>query len=184
MSPPLPGLLLQLPCEKPEGTLRPGHLQRSRGPSRRFPWVFPGYNLPPLPVHDQGPEARGRARRSLSSHSRVPAVLTCPVVPQGGYDQSKTKVLHMSMNPASAAKQRLREDQARLQEECERLRELVRALERGGPVPADLEAAAGLPSSKEVAGRHRPPSVRHPVGSGPREGLGPSVLRAAGRPGR
>ncbi|XP_044904013.1 mitotic spindle assembly checkpoint protein MAD1 isoform X5 [Felis catus] len=70
---------------------------------------------------------------------------------QGGYDQSKTKVLHMSMNPASAAKQRLREDQARLQEECERLRELVRALERGGPVPADLEAAAGLPSSKEVA---------------------------------
>ncbi|XP_049494943.1 mitotic spindle assembly checkpoint protein MAD1 isoform X2 [Panthera uncia] len=70
---------------------------------------------------------------------------------RGGYDQSKTKVLHMSMNPASAAKQRLREDQARLQEECERLRELVRALERGGPVPADLEAAAGLPSSKEVA---------------------------------
>ncbi|VCX36590.1 unnamed protein product, partial [Gulo gulo] len=69
---------------------------------------------------------------------------------QGGYDQSRTKVLHMSMNPASAAKQRLREDQARLQEECERLRELVRALERGGPVPADLEAAASLPSSKEL----------------------------------
>ncbi|XP_012903203.1 mitotic spindle assembly checkpoint protein MAD1 isoform X3 [Mustela putorius furo] len=69
---------------------------------------------------------------------------------QGGYDQSRTKVLHMSMNPASAAKQRLREDQARLQEECEQLRELVRALERGGPVPADLEAAASLPSSKEL----------------------------------
>ncbi|XP_039081949.1 mitotic spindle assembly checkpoint protein MAD1 isoform X1 [Hyaena hyaena] len=70
---------------------------------------------------------------------------------QGSYDQSRTKVLHMSMNPASAARQRLREDQAQLQEECERLRELVRALERGGPVPADLEAAAGLPSPKEVA---------------------------------
>uniref|UniRef100_A0A8C0RDZ8 Mitotic spindle assembly checkpoint protein MAD1 n=1 Tax=Canis lupus familiaris TaxID=9615 RepID=A0A8C0RDZ8_CANLF len=70
---------------------------------------------------------------------------------QGNYDQSRTKVLHMSMNPASVAKQRLREDQARLQEECEQLRELVRALERGGPVPANLEAAAGLPSSKEVA---------------------------------
>ncbi|XP_032728695.1 mitotic spindle assembly checkpoint protein MAD1-like isoform X1 [Lontra canadensis] len=69
---------------------------------------------------------------------------------QGGYDQSRTKVLHMSMNPASAAKQRLREDQARLQEECEQLRELVRALEQGGPVPADLEAAASLPSSKEL----------------------------------
>ncbi|XP_072692829.1 mitotic spindle assembly checkpoint protein MAD1 isoform X4 [Canis lupus baileyi] len=70
---------------------------------------------------------------------------------QGNYDQSRTKVLHMSMNPASVAKQRLREDQARLQEECEQLRELVRTLERGGPVPANLEAAAGLPSSKEVA---------------------------------
>nr|XP_055196035.1 mitotic spindle assembly checkpoint protein MAD1 isoform X2 [Nyctereutes procyonoides] len=70
---------------------------------------------------------------------------------QGNYDQSRTKVLHMSMNPASVAKQRLREDQARLQEECEQLRELVRALERGGPVPANLEAVAGLPSSKEVA---------------------------------
>uniref|UniRef100_A0A673TLP0 Mitotic spindle assembly checkpoint protein MAD1 n=1 Tax=Suricata suricatta TaxID=37032 RepID=A0A673TLP0_SURSU len=70
---------------------------------------------------------------------------------QGSYDQSKTKVLHMTMNPASAAKQQLREDQARLQEECERLRELVRTLERGGPVPANLEAAVGLPSSKEVA---------------------------------
>ncbi|XP_064449481.1 mitotic spindle assembly checkpoint protein MAD1 isoform X7 [Mirounga angustirostris] len=66
---------------------------------------------------------------------------------QGSYDQSRTKVLHMSMNPASVAKQRLREDQVRLQEECEQLRELVRALEQGGPVPAGLEAAASLPSS-------------------------------------
>nr|XP_012415652.1 PREDICTED: mitotic spindle assembly checkpoint protein MAD1 isoform X3 [Odobenus rosmarus divergens] len=69
---------------------------------------------------------------------------------QGDYDQSRTKVLHMSMNPASAAKQRLREDQARLQEECEQLRELVHALEQGGPVPAGLEAAASLPSSTEL----------------------------------
>uniref|UniRef100_A0A2I3G335 Mitotic spindle assembly checkpoint protein MAD1 n=1 Tax=Nomascus leucogenys TaxID=61853 RepID=A0A2I3G335_NOMLE len=36
--------------------------------------------------------------------------------------------------------------------ECERLRGLLRAMERGGTVPADLEAAAAsLPSSKEVA---------------------------------
>lgn len=69
---------------------------------------------------------------------------------QGDYDQSKTKVLHMSMNPASEAQQSRRQDQMRLQEECERLRKLVCALERGGPVPADLEATC-LPSSKEVA---------------------------------
>lgn len=83
-----------------------------------------------------------------------------PVVPQGDFDQSRTKVLHLSLNPASVARQRFREDWQQLQEECKHLRELVRALEAGGPVPADLEAAAGLPSSKEVAGRPPPhPSV-------------------------
>ncbi|XP_032315784.1 mitotic spindle assembly checkpoint protein MAD1 isoform X3 [Camelus ferus] len=70
---------------------------------------------------------------------------------QGDYDQSRTKVLHLRLNPARAARQQLHEGRQQLQDECERLRELVRALERGGPVPADLEAAAGLPSSKEVA---------------------------------
>ncbi|XP_058148456.2 mitotic spindle assembly checkpoint protein MAD1-like [Dasypus novemcinctus] len=55
------------------------------------------------------------------------------------------------MNPASAARQRLLEEQAQLQQECERLRELVHALEQGGAVPANLEGAAGLPSAKEVA---------------------------------
>ncbi|KAM9726140.1 mitotic spindle assembly checkpoint protein MAD1 isoform 2-T2 [Dama dama] len=70
---------------------------------------------------------------------------------QGDYDQSKTKVLHLSLNPAGAARQRLREGQQQLQEECARLQELVRALEAGGPIPAHLEAAAGLPSSREVA---------------------------------
>ncbi|XP_069920382.1 mitotic spindle assembly checkpoint protein MAD1 isoform X3 [Oryctolagus cuniculus] len=70
---------------------------------------------------------------------------------QGDYDQSRTKVLHLSQNPARAARQRLLEDQEQLQAECERLRGLVRALERGGPIPADLEAAASVPSSKEVA---------------------------------
>lgn len=68
----------------------------------------------------------------------------------GDYDQSRTKVLHMTMNPASEARQGLRQDRARLQEECERLRTLLGALERGGPVPASLEASC-LPSSKEVA---------------------------------
>ncbi|KAF6281001.1 mitotic arrest deficient 1 like 1 [Rhinolophus ferrumequinum] len=68
----------------------------------------------------------------------------------GDYDQSKTKVLHLAVNPASEARQGLRQDQARLQEECERLRTLLGTLERGGPVPAGLEASC-LPSSKEVA---------------------------------
>ncbi|XP_008049250.2 mitotic spindle assembly checkpoint protein MAD1-like [Carlito syrichta] len=70
---------------------------------------------------------------------------------QGDYDQSRTKVLHMSLNPSSMARQRLHEDHEQLQAECERLRGLVHALERGGAVPANLEAAACLPSSKEVA---------------------------------
>lgn len=80
------------------------------------------------------------------------------MLPQGDYDQSKTKVLHLSANPASEARRCLRQDQARLQEECERLRELVSALERGGPVPADLQASRP-PSSREVAGRTSPASV-------------------------
>ncbi|XP_006859851.1 PREDICTED: mitotic spindle assembly checkpoint protein MAD1 [Chrysochloris asiatica] len=71
---------------------------------------------------------------------------------KGDYDQGRTKVLHLRMNPAGMAQQRLREDHVRLQDECERLRELVHALERGGAVvPTDLEAAAGLLSPKEVA---------------------------------
>ncbi|MEJ1281733.1 hypothetical protein NN561_012683 [Cricetulus griseus] len=70
---------------------------------------------------------------------------------QGDYNQSRTKVLHMSLNPASMARKRQQEDHARLQGECERLRGLVHALERGGPIPADLEVASSLPSSKEVA---------------------------------
>lgn len=70
---------------------------------------------------------------------------------QGDYNQSRTKVLHLSLNPASMARQRQREDHERLQGECERLRGLVHALERGGPIPADLEAVSSLPSSKEVA---------------------------------
>ncbi|XP_073931488.1 mitotic spindle assembly checkpoint protein MAD1 isoform X4 [Castor canadensis] len=70
---------------------------------------------------------------------------------QGDYDQSKTKVLHMTLNPTSVAKQRQREERDRLQEECERLRGLLLTLERSSSVPTDLEAVAGLPSSKEVA---------------------------------
>lgn len=58
----------------------------------------------------------------------------------------------MTVNPASEAQQSLRQDQARLREECERLRQLLGALGRGGPAPAGLQAS-GLPPSQEVAGR-------------------------------
>ncbi|XP_004705940.1 mitotic spindle assembly checkpoint protein MAD1 [Echinops telfairi] len=90
-------------------------------------------------------------RRRLEEDKTKLEVQLEKLILQGDYDQSRTKVLHLRMNPASVARQQLRGDQARLQDECERLRELVRALEQGGAVPADLEAAASLQSTKEVA---------------------------------
>uniref|UniRef100_F6TUT7 Mitotic spindle assembly checkpoint protein MAD1 n=2 Tax=Ornithorhynchus anatinus TaxID=9258 RepID=F6TUT7_ORNAN len=70
---------------------------------------------------------------------------------QGDYDQSKIKVLHFSMNPTNLAKQRLKTEQLQLQEECERLRELVRILEGGGSIPTTLEGAGSLQSPQEIA---------------------------------
>ncbi|NWU62087.1 MD1L1 protein, partial [Pterocles burchelli] len=70
---------------------------------------------------------------------------------QGDYDPSRTKVLHFSMNPASLAKQQRREEQQQLQEECERLRELVRVLEGGGSIPANLEGVGSFQSPQEIA---------------------------------
>ncbi|NXA88128.1 MD1L1 protein, partial [Melanocharis versteri] len=70
---------------------------------------------------------------------------------QGDYDPSRTKVLHFSMNPMSLAKQQRKEEQQQLQEECERLRELVRVLEGGGSVSGSLEGVGGFQSPQEVA---------------------------------
>uniref|UniRef100_A0A8C8SHP2 Mitotic spindle assembly checkpoint protein MAD1 n=1 Tax=Pelusios castaneus TaxID=367368 RepID=A0A8C8SHP2_9SAUR len=70
---------------------------------------------------------------------------------QGDYDCSKIKVLHFSMNPASLAKQQRKEEQHQLEEECERLRELVRVLEGGGSIPGNLEMVGSLQSPQEVA---------------------------------
>ncbi|XP_047920388.2 mitotic spindle assembly checkpoint protein MAD1 isoform X9 [Anser cygnoides] len=71
---------------------------------------------------------------------------------QGDYDPSKTKVLHFSMNPASLAKQQRKEEQQQLQEECERLRELVRVLEGGGSIHGNLEGVGSFQSPQEIAG--------------------------------
>ncbi|XP_035195301.1 mitotic spindle assembly checkpoint protein MAD1 isoform X1 [Oxyura jamaicensis] len=70
---------------------------------------------------------------------------------QGDYDPSKTKVLHFSMNPASLAKQQRKEEQQQLQEECERLRELVRVLEGGGSIHGSLEGVGSFQSPQEIA---------------------------------
>ncbi|NWT67063.1 MD1L1 protein, partial [Prunella himalayana] len=70
---------------------------------------------------------------------------------QGDYDPSKTKVLHFSMNPMSLAKQQRKEEQQQLQEECERLRELVRVLKGGGSISGNLEGVGGFQSPQEVA---------------------------------
>nr|XP_030140847.3 mitotic spindle assembly checkpoint protein MAD1 isoform X3 [Taeniopygia guttata] len=70
---------------------------------------------------------------------------------QGDYDPSRTKVLHFSMNPLSLAKQQRKEEQQQLQEECERLRELVRVLKGGGSVSGNLEGVGGFQSPQEVA---------------------------------
>uniref|UniRef100_A0A8C3DGE6 Mitotic arrest deficient 1 like 1 n=1 Tax=Corvus moneduloides TaxID=1196302 RepID=A0A8C3DGE6_CORMO len=71
---------------------------------------------------------------------------------QGDYDPSRTKVLHFSMNPMSLAKQQRKEEQQQLQEECERLRELVRVLEGGGSISGNLEGVGGFQSPQEIAG--------------------------------
>uniref|UniRef100_A0A8C4U0B4 Mitotic arrest deficient 1 like 1 n=1 Tax=Falco tinnunculus TaxID=100819 RepID=A0A8C4U0B4_FALTI len=70
---------------------------------------------------------------------------------QGDYDPSRTKVLHFSMNPASLAKQQRKEEQQHLQEECERLRELVRVLEGGGSISGNLEGVGSFQSPQEIA---------------------------------
>ncbi|OWK61911.1 mitotic spindle assembly checkpoint protein MAD1 isoform X1 [Lonchura striata] len=70
---------------------------------------------------------------------------------QGDYDPSRTKVLHFSMNPLSLAKQQRKEEQQQLQEECERLRELVRVLKGGGSVSGNLEGVGAFQSPQEVA---------------------------------
>ncbi|KAG8433004.1 hypothetical protein GDO86_017321, partial [Hymenochirus boettgeri] len=56
----------------------------------------------------------------------------------------------MSLNPASKAKQQRMQSVQQLQEECDKLREIVRILEGGSQVPDKLEAAGSLQSAQEI----------------------------------
>ncbi|XP_069066033.1 mitotic spindle assembly checkpoint protein MAD1 isoform X2 [Pleurodeles waltl] len=69
---------------------------------------------------------------------------------QGNFDTSQYKVLHLTMNPASNAQQRRQEEHQLLQDECEKLRQLVKVLEEGNPIPEKLEAIGSVVSSQEL----------------------------------
>ncbi|XP_018596432.1 mitotic spindle assembly checkpoint protein MAD1 isoform X2 [Scleropages formosus] len=68
---------------------------------------------------------------------------------QGDYDPSKTKVVHFRLNPTSMAKQQRVDEVQQLREECQRLGNLVRALQAGGAATIE-EGPLNLPSSQEV----------------------------------
>ncbi|XP_075174220.1 mitotic spindle assembly checkpoint protein MAD1 isoform X1 [Anomaloglossus baeobatrachus] len=68
------------------------------------------------------------------------------IMDKGSYDPSKVKVIHFSLNPATKAKQQRKDDVQSLQDECNKLRDLVRILEGGSTVPDKLEAAGSLQS--------------------------------------
>lgn len=58
------------------------------------------------------------------------------------------------MNPAQKAQQHRKDEVKLLQEECSKLRELVKILEKGSPVPVQLEAGESSQSSTQgVAGK-------------------------------
>ncbi|KAM9769739.1 mitotic spindle assembly checkpoint protein MAD1 isoform 1-T2 [Menidia menidia] len=77
---------------------------------------------------------------------------------QGGYDPTKTRVVHFKMNPTSVAKQQRQQEVEGLQEEVARLRELVRSLQDGGTGAHSHQDSSlynpslslSLPPSKEV----------------------------------
>ncbi|NWS14642.1 MD1L1 protein, partial [Pachyramphus minor] len=90
-------------------------------------------------------------RSKLAEENRSLEMKLEKLTGQGNYDPSRTKVLHFSMNPTTLAKQQRKEEQQQLQEECERLRELVRVLEGGGSISGNLEGVGSFQSPQEVA---------------------------------
>lgn len=77
---------------------------------------------------------------------------------QGDYDPVKTRVLHLKMNPTTAAKQERQQEVEALREEVTCLRDLVRSLQGGGAAlhsqdDSSIHATSlsfSLPPSKEV----------------------------------
>ncbi|XP_023122549.1 mitotic spindle assembly checkpoint protein MAD1 [Amphiprion ocellaris] len=77
---------------------------------------------------------------------------------QGDYDPVKTRVLHLKMNPTTAAKQERQQEVEALREEVTCLRDLVRSLQGGGAVLHSQDDSSihttslsfSLPPSKEV----------------------------------
>ncbi|CAH1274222.1 MAD1L1 [Branchiostoma lanceolatum] len=68
---------------------------------------------------------------------------------QGDYDPTKTKVVHFGLNPTALRRQHRQEELEKLREECEKLRQQLRAAEEGGG--ADVTASIlQTPSSKEM----------------------------------
>ncbi|NWU78938.1 MD1L1 protein, partial [Onychorhynchus coronatus] len=90
-------------------------------------------------------------RSKLAEENRSLEMKLEKLTVQGNYDPSRTKVLHFSMNPTTLAKQQRKDEQQQLQEECERLRELVRVLEGGGSISGNLEGVGSFQSPQEVA---------------------------------
>ncbi|KAK2118460.1 hypothetical protein P7K49_005347 [Saguinus oedipus] len=71
-------------------------------------------------------------------------------MPPGHHDQSKTKVLHKSPNPASAARQGPRKDHNQLQAECKRQRGRRHGVCRHLSLTAELrkQAESGEPKNQ------------------------------------
>ncbi|KAM4632375.1 mitotic spindle assembly checkpoint protein MAD1 isoform 2-T2 [Discoglossus pictus] len=69
---------------------------------------------------------------------------------QGAFDPTKSKVIHMRMNPISSAQGNRKEEVQQLKEECNKLKELIRVLEAGAPMPEKLEVAGNFQSSQEI----------------------------------
>lgn len=77
--------------------------------------------------------------------------------PQGDYDPSKTKILHIEFNPAAVAQQKRETEVKRLQEENDRLKKRNEILEENGGAVTDLtiqvEGRLEVPSpSKQLEG--------------------------------
>jgi len=71
---------------------------------------------------------------------------------QGDYDPTKTKVLHLCMNPATLAQQRQATELARLRAEVEQLRQKLQEKQPHSSEAGAEQTTAEPSTSKEVTG--------------------------------